>query len=155
MRAVGEADRARGARDLLHRHAVLEVAESQPAIFLRGGDPVQAERPHFRPQIAGKKIVAVDCGGARRDLLLREGSRALADHLGALAEVELERAGGVGDHGGLRAGGCGRRTLGAFGDAGKGGADAMKLHPIAALSPRFENFQGVRGRFIAALEIAP
>ncbi len=118
MRAVGEADRAGGARHFLHRHAMLEIAEAKPAVFLGRGDPVQAERPHLRPQVAGEQVVAVDRCGARGDLLVGELSRAVADHLGALAEVEVERSWGVGDHGPsgfvvvLPAGGHWRRTAG-------------------------------------------
>ncbi len=100
MRAVGEADRAGGARHFLHRHAMLEIAEAQAAVFLRRGDPVQPQRAHLRPEIAREEIVAVDRRGARRDLPVTEGPRALADHLGAVAEVEIERSWGVGDHGG-------------------------------------------------------
>ena len=60
MRAVRQPDRSRGARDFLHRHAMLEVAQGQPAIFLRRRDPVQAERAHLGPQVARKQVVAVD-----------------------------------------------------------------------------------------------
>ncbi len=77
---------------------MLEIAEAKPAVFLGRGDPVQSESAHLRPEIAREEIVAVDCGGARRDLFFRERPRALADHPGALAEVEIERTGGVGDH---------------------------------------------------------
>ena len=102
MRAVGETDRAGGARHLLHRHAMLEIAEAQAPVFLGRGDPVEPQRPHLRPKIAWEKIVAVDRRGARGDLLLGEGFCALADHLGALAEIEVERSWGVGDHGGAQ-----------------------------------------------------
>ena len=60
MRAIGEADRGRGARNLLHRDAMFEIAKAKPAIFLRRGDPVQAERAHLRPEVAREKIVAID-----------------------------------------------------------------------------------------------
>ena len=52
MRAVGEADRGRGARHFLDRDAMLEIAEPKPAVFLRRGDAVQAERAHLRPEVA-------------------------------------------------------------------------------------------------------
>ena len=119
MGAVGEADRAARARHFLHRHAMLEIAEAEPAIFLRRGDPVQAERPHLRPEVAGKEVVAVDRRGARGDLLLGEGPGAVADHVGALAEVEVERTGSVGDHGRALRGRVGRtwRQSAAFGKA--------------------------------------
>ena len=100
MRAVGEADRGRGARDFFHRDAMLEIAEAEAAVFLRRGDPVQAERAHLGPEVAWKEVVAVDRRGARRDFSLGEFSRRFADHVGAFAEVEIERTGGVGDHSG-------------------------------------------------------
>ena len=100
MGAVGQADRARGARDFLHRHAMLEIAKAQAAILLRRGDPMQAEFSHLWPEVARKLIVAVDLSGARRDLLLCEAAGAVADHRGALAEIEVEETGRVGDHDG-------------------------------------------------------
>ena len=99
MRAIRKPDRAARARHFLHRHAMLEVAEPKPAVFLRRRDPVQAERAHFRPEVERKEVLAVDRRGARRDLLLGESAGAVSDHRGALAEVEIERTGRVGDHG--------------------------------------------------------
>src|SRR5208282_223122 len=99
VRPIGEADRARGTRHLLHRNAVVEIAEPQATVFLGRGDPVQAERTYLRPEVAREEVVAVDRRRPRRDLLLGESFRALADHLGALAEVEIEAARGVGNHG--------------------------------------------------------
>ena len=75
MRPVGEADRGRGARDFLDRDAMLEIAEAEPAVFLGRSDPVQPERAHLRPEVAGELVVAVDGGRARRDLLVREIAR--------------------------------------------------------------------------------
>ena len=96
MRAVGEADRGRGARDLLHRHAMLEIAEPEAAVFLRRGDSMQPERAHLGPEIARKLIVAVDRGGARRDLALGEFARGFADHVGASPRSKLRAAGRLG-----------------------------------------------------------
>src|SRR5580704_11332391 len=76
-----------------------EVAQAQAAIFLRRGNPVQAQFPHPRPQVARKRVVAVDLRGARSDLVLGEGPGAVTDHRGALAEIEVEGTGRVGDHG--------------------------------------------------------
>ena len=45
MRAVAEADRGRGPRHLLLRHDMLEIAEPEPAILFRHGDPVQPSAP--------------------------------------------------------------------------------------------------------------
>ena len=90
MRAVGQPDRRAGARDLLHRHAMLEIAEAGAAIFLLDRDAVQAERAHLRPQVAREDIVAVDLVGARRDLVLREAADRLAQHVDVGAEPEIE-----------------------------------------------------------------
>src|ERR1700722_6786377 len=76
-----------------------EVAQAQAAIFLRRGNPVQAEFPHPRPQVARKRVVAVDLRGAWSDLVLGEGPGAVTDHRGALAEIEVEGTGRVGYHG--------------------------------------------------------
>ena len=103
MRAVGQADRGRGPRHLLHRDAVLEIAEAGAAIFLLDGDAVQAERADLGPEIARELIAAVDFGGARRDLVLRERIHRLAYRVRGLAEIEVEHPMGVGDHGRLPA----------------------------------------------------
>ena len=91
MRAVRQADRGRCARHFLDRDAVLEIAEAGPAIFLLDGDAVQAERADLGPEVARKLIAAVDLGGARRDLVLRERMHGLADRIRGLAEVEVEK----------------------------------------------------------------
>ena len=77
-----------------------EIAESEAAVFLRRGDPVQPERAHLGPQVARKAVVAVDLGGARRNLVVGEGARRFADQIRGFAEVEIERGGAVGDHDG-------------------------------------------------------
>ena len=103
MRAIGQADGRRGARNLLHRDAMLEIAEARAAIFLLDGNPVQAERADFGPEVAGKLIAFVDFGGARRDLVARKVLHGLADRIRGLAEIEIEHPLRVGDHGrGLR-----------------------------------------------------
>ena len=98
MRAVGQADGGAGARDFLHRHAMLEIAEAGAAIFLLDRDAVQAERAHLRPQVARKNIVAVDRVGARRDTILRETAHGFAQHVDVGAEAEIEARPGIGDH---------------------------------------------------------
>ena len=103
MRAVRQADRGRGARHFLHRDAVLEIAQARPAILLLDGDAVQAERADLGPEIARELIAAVDLGGTRRDLVLRERMHRLADRIRGLAEVEVEHPVGVGNHGRLPA----------------------------------------------------
>ena len=78
MRAVGQADRGRAARDFLHRHAMGEIAEPGAAVFLLDGDAVQAERAHLRPQIAREGVGLVDLVGARRDLVVAKSSRVVS-----------------------------------------------------------------------------
>ena len=90
MRAVGEADRGRGAGHLLLRDDMLQIAEPKPAIFLGDRDPVQAERAHFRPQLDREPVLRVDPRGERRDPLARETLGGIADRIGHLAKVEIE-----------------------------------------------------------------
>src|SRR5580704_3156633 len=94
-----------------------EVAQAQAAIFLRRGNPVQAELPHPRPKVARKRVVAVDLRGARSDHVLGEGSGAVTDHRGALAESEVEGTRRVGDHGRGAGRGSEEMTLCGIGDA--------------------------------------
>ena len=72
MRAVGQADRGGGARNLLHRHAMGEIAEARAAPLLFDRDAEKTERAELRPQLARKAVGAVDLVGARRDLVLGE-----------------------------------------------------------------------------------
>ena len=92
MRAVGQSDRARRARDFLHDHAVLEITEAGAAPLLLDGDAMNAKRAERGPQIAGKAVAAVDLVGARRDFLGREPADALAQHIRRLAQAEIEAA---------------------------------------------------------------
>ena len=90
MRAVAEPDRRRGAADFLAGDDVLEIAEAEPAIFLRHGDAVQAERAHFGPQFHREPVLGVDPRRQRLDPLLGEPARGVADHVRGLAELEIE-----------------------------------------------------------------
>src|ERR1700722_5895079 len=78
---------------------MLEVAETESPIRLRSGDPVQAELAHPGPEVTRKRVVAINLRGARCNLLLGEAAGAIADHRGAFAEIEVEDARRVGDHG--------------------------------------------------------
>ena len=69
MRAVRQADRRRGARHLLHRHDVRQVAEVGAAVLLAHRHAVQAEVAELLPQVGREQVVVVDRGGARRDLV--------------------------------------------------------------------------------------
>src|SRR6266702_4315617 len=99
MRAVGQADRGRRPRNLLDRDAMLEIAEAGSAIFLFHRDAMQAERSNFGPEVARELVAAVDLGGARRDLVLREGMHRLANRIRGFTQVEIEHSMRVGNHG--------------------------------------------------------
>ena len=99
MGAVGQADGGGGARHLLHGDAMLEIAEAGAAMLLLDRDAVQAEGAHLGPQVAREGVGPVDLVGARRDALLREVAHGGADGIGGVAEIEVELAGGVRDHG--------------------------------------------------------
>ncbi len=52
--------------------------------------PMEPERAELRPQLARKAVGAVDLGGKRRDLGLRERAHRLAQHVDVAAEAEIE-----------------------------------------------------------------
>src|SRR5947209_6070153 len=113
MRTVAQAHRRGGARDFFKRDAMFEIAETGAAKLFFDRDSVQADRTHFRPEVARELVGAVDLGGARRNLILGEITCGRADHLGGLAEVEVEAGGDVGDHKTcprMRPGTCRRRS---------------------------------------------
>ena len=60
------------------------------AVFLLDGDAEQAQVAHLAPQVGGKRVVAVDVGRARRDLVGRELPHRCAQHVDGLAEIEIE-----------------------------------------------------------------
>ena len=92
MRAVGEADRGRGAGNLLHRHDMGEIAHARAAAIRIGRDAEQAEAAQFPPQMHREFVVAVDRSGQRRYLLLREAPHHVAQRLDLLVVPELQRA---------------------------------------------------------------
>ena len=98
MRAVGKADRRRAAGNLLHRHAMGEIAHAGAAPFLLDRDAEQAERAELRPQLARKFVGAVDLSGAWRDFFAGEGADRLAQHIDVVAEAEIEAGEAVRDH---------------------------------------------------------
>ena len=104
MGAVGQPDRGRRPRHFLDRDAVFEIAQAGAAIFLFHGDAVQAERADLGPEVARKLVALVDFGGARRDLVAREGMDGLANRIRGLAEIEIEHPVRVGNHGGAASG---------------------------------------------------
>ena len=82
-----------GARpaDLLERHAMLEIPHRRAAILLAGSDAEHAERTHLAPEVGGEIVGPIDVGGARGDLVMRERLDAGAQHVGGLAELEVQR----------------------------------------------------------------
>ena len=98
MGAIGQPDRRRAAADLLHGDAVLEIAEPGSAMLLLDGDPEDAEGAELRPQGAGEFIAAVDLGRDRRDMVVAERPHAVADHVGGLAEAEIQHRIAVAGH---------------------------------------------------------
>src|SRR6185437_10294079 len=99
MRAVGQADGGGSARNLLQRDAMLEIAEPCPAILFLDRDAMQAKRADLRPEVAWKLIAPVDLGRAGRDLVAGEIVNGFANRVRRLAEIEIEDAIRVGNHG--------------------------------------------------------
>ena len=91
MRTVGEADRSRGAAHFLHRDAMRQIAHAGAAVFFLDGDPVQAECPHFRPQLDREAVGPVDLGGERGDAVLGKAAHRRPQHVDLGAEVKVER----------------------------------------------------------------
>ena len=152
MRTVRQPNRSRGARDFLHRHAVLEVAQGEPAIFLRRGDPMQAERAHLGPQVARKQVVAVNLRGARRDSFSAK-LQALSRIIAALSPRSKSKGrGALGIMGSLKgraSAAVGReawRQSAAFGKA-RAGAKIRLLNGCAVLRA-IEAYQGLRLIFL-------
>src|SRR4029077_7968412 len=98
MRTIRQPDRARRARDFLHRDAMFEIAETGAAKLLLDRDAMHPELAEFWPQLARKRIAAVDLFGARRDVVGREAAHAVAQHVGGLAQPEIKPAETVGEH---------------------------------------------------------
>ena len=90
MRAVGQADRGRATRDLLHGHDVRQVAKVGAAVVLRHGQAVHPEFAQLLPEVHRELVAAVDLGGAGRDLLCDELLQGIAQQCDVLAEFELD-----------------------------------------------------------------
>jgi hypothetical protein len=89
--AVGQADRGRGAADLLDRDGVREVAHARAAVFLVHGDAQKPKLPHLAPELVGKRVGPVDLGRHRLHAVLRPAVDHLAQRVHVLAEVERHR----------------------------------------------------------------
>ena len=84
--AVAQAHRARGARDLLHRHQMGQVTHAAAAEFGVHGDAQQAQFAQLGPQVLRERIVVVDLRRTRRDLGLREPLHGLAQRIQFFAQ---------------------------------------------------------------------
>ena len=104
MSAVGEAHAGACPAHLLHRDAMLKIAETRAAPLLLDGDAVQAERAHGHPKAARKGVGAVDFIGARGDLGGREAAHGVAQHFRLLPQAEIESPVSVPHHGSSLAG---------------------------------------------------
>src|SRR5215470_13187474 len=71
---------------------MLEIAEPGAAPLLLDRDAVRAELAELRPEIARKGVAAIDLVGARGDLVGGEVTHAVAQHVGGLAQAEIETA---------------------------------------------------------------
>ena len=111
MRAVGQADRGAGARNLLHGDAMGEIAEPRPAPLLLDRDAEEPELAELRPQLPRKAVGAVDLGGVRRDLVLGKSAHRVAQHVDVAAEAEIETGKAVLDHRALHGRGRMRRRV--------------------------------------------
>ena len=90
MGAVGEPDRRRRPRDLLHGDHVGEIAHRGAAVFLGDGDAEDAERPHLAPEVGGKFVGLVDGRGTRGDLGGGECPHRVAQHAEGFTMTEVE-----------------------------------------------------------------
>ena len=78
---------------------MLQIAHAGAAVFLLDGDPEHAQVAELAPQIHRERVVAVDRRGARGDLGRGEGLDLAAQHVGGLAEAEIQAGQTVGDRG--------------------------------------------------------
>ncbi len=92
MGAVGKANRTGSAGDLLHGNAMFHVAEPRSAIFLLHGDAEHAESAQFRPEMARKRIAAVDFIRKGSDFISCKTLHCLANGLRRLTETEIKAA---------------------------------------------------------------
>ena len=117
MRPVRQPDRAASARHFLHRHAMLDVAQSEPAIFFRRGDPVQAEFPILGQRSSGNALSRSICA-ARGAISFSAKLRALSRIISALSPRSKSKArGALGIMGEALGKGSGETTLCAIGGA--------------------------------------
>ena len=91
VRAIGQPDRRRRARDLLHRHAMREIAHRGAAVLLLDGDAEQTQVAHLAPQVGRELVRVIDVRGARRDLVRGELLHRRAQQIDRLAMMKGQR----------------------------------------------------------------
>jgi hypothetical protein len=90
MGPIRQRNRSRSTADFLHRNDVFEITQTCAAGSLLHGDAEQAQIAEFRPQLARKRVVAIDLRSNGSDVRLREGRDAGAQQFDVLAQVEVE-----------------------------------------------------------------
>ena len=86
MRAVAQANRARRARNLLHRHQMGQVAHLAAAELAWHRQPQEADLAELGPEVLRERVGFVDGGGARRDLRFSEAADRVAQCIDVFAE---------------------------------------------------------------------
>src|SRR5207248_2059485 len=87
------------AAHLLHRNAVLQVAQPGAAVFFLHGDPEKAQFAQLRPEMAREFVRAVDFVGQWRNFVAAETPHRIAQEVRGVAKPEIERRIGVTNHG--------------------------------------------------------
>jgi hypothetical protein len=93
VRAVGQSDRTRCARDFLHRDEVGQVAQLGTAVFARHRHAEQAHLAELLPQVGREQVFPVDQVRARSDFLLRELAHRFTQEVEIFTEGKRSHAG--------------------------------------------------------------
>ena len=91
MSGEGQADGCRGPRNLLHGDHMCEIPQLSAAVFLADRQSENTDVSELVPEIVRKKILRIDRGSARGDLIHRKPADGIAQHLDILAEREIQR----------------------------------------------------------------
>ena len=104
MRAVGQSDggAARARFPPWRRNGRDSPGRCRRVLLDR--DAEQAKLAELRPQLARKRVGAIDLVGERRDLVLRETRAPVAQHVDVAAKTEIEAGQAVGNHRALQSG---------------------------------------------------
>jgi len=72
VRTIRQTHRSAGAADFLHRHHVGQIAHIGATVLLGRSDAQHPQIAHLAPAVHWELVVAIDLGGAGRDLGLRK-----------------------------------------------------------------------------------